>query len=92
MALRNAFDALATETTLRRLYNSLNFARDALDRMRVVVDGGGIEVRGINFGWHGGHPFWYGSGSPNSMDAREVQRAQMRSNAINVRNNRWTFT
>lgn len=36
--LRNAFDALATEGTLRQLVRQLLFAKDTQDRLRVIVD------------------------------------------------------
>lgn len=95
MALRNAFDGMATETTLRRLYNSLNYARDAFDRLRVIPEGGYISDSGIvamMWGNRDTYPTWYGRGAPTSMDAREQQRAQMKSNFNNVRMNRWTIT
>lgn len=36
--LRNAFDYLATEGTLRQLVRQLLFSKDPQDRLRIVVD------------------------------------------------------
>lgn len=93
MTLRNAFGDLTTETLMRRLFNAMNVAKDSLDRMRVVVDAGGLELRGIQPGWHGNLSITrYVSGAPNSVDAREALMAQTRSNFNSVRNNRWSVT
>lgn len=42
--LRNAFDAIATEGTLRNILRAITFARTPSDQLRVVVDSGGITV------------------------------------------------
>lgn len=92
MTLRNAFSDVVTETTMKRLFNALNVAKDGQDRLLVNGNAGGFEVRGMNWGWHGGYPIRYGSGSPNSVDARDQLAAQTRSNFNNVRTNRWSVT
>ena len=93
MTLRNAFEELTTEGTLRRLLQAVSFARDANDRMRVVVDSGTISgLNQINWGQNNGQPNYYGTGSPNSMDMRDMYRMAMRTNAMMARHNRWTFT
>jgi len=93
MALRNAFENVATEGTLRRILQLVNFARDANDRMRVVVDSGTISgLNQINWGANNGQPSYYSTGAPNSMDMRDMYRQAMRTNVIQTRQNRWTFT
>lgn len=37
MALRNAFEELGTEGTLRKILRAVQFAKDSADRMQVVV-------------------------------------------------------
>ena len=93
MALRNAFEGIGTEGTLRRILQAVSFARDANDRMRVVVDSGTISgLNQINWGQNNSQPNYYGTGSPNSMDMRDMYRQAMRTNMLLVRENRWTIT
>jgi hypothetical protein len=92
MALRNAFDGVSTDAFLRRLLVQLHFAKTATDELRVVVDSGTSNVA-INWANNGGYSqFYAGSGSPNSMDAREQMRAQSRANMQQVRATRWSIT
>jgi hypothetical protein len=51
MTLRNAFDDLGLESTLRKILNAITFARTNQDQLRVVVDSGTIgTVTGITNG------------------------------------------
>ena len=101
--LRNAFEGVATEGTLRRLLNALNYAKDLNDRMRVVVDTmptttvtGTVTavtaLNGIAFGSSNVAPAHFASGAPNAFDAREQQMILMRSNFQQARTQRWTFS
>lgn len=106
MTLRNAFGELATEETLAKVAeqgrkegvrnpsqgSAIPYTKDQNDRMRVIADAGYIEIRGMNLGWHGGPAAPYGSGAPNSMDARGQQMLQSRMAFNGVRTNRWRFT
>jgi hypothetical protein len=100
MALRNAFDNLATESSLRRLANLLTFARDSADRIRVVVDGGTIggtvqsnifNVASTASPTGGNSSPYYSSVSWNSVDARESLRLSHTQRSDFVKRNRWTF-
>jgi hypothetical protein len=95
MALRNAFAGLATETTLRRLLNNLNFARTGTDALRVNVDNTpqAIVYRG-NTGTltTADTMSFYNISSWNLVDAREPLRVQGRANTIAVRNGRWSIS
>lgn len=94
MALRNAFDNLATEGTLRRLLNNLNFSRTATDALRVNVDNTVTVTASLNMNnsaTAGSIPIWYSQPSVVSIDQREGVRAQYRANAIAIRTGRWTF-
>lgn len=95
MALRNAFDYIATEGTLRRLLEQLRFAKDPADRLRVQVDGwpGSVIVYGngsaSTLGTTAITP--YASTSWNIMDQRaEMQEASLQT--FQVTRNRWTIT
>lgn len=98
MALRNAFEAMATEATLAKaarslnnLVRNLNFAKTSSDQLRVVVDSGGSMSTSLY--WMSGNTWqsYYGSGAPASMDAREQQAAASRANFAAVRNQRWSL-
>lgn len=94
MGLKNAFDNLGTESALRRIANLLTFARDSLDRPRVVVDSGSVTIynraSSNNQAGQDGTSY-YSAVTWNSVDAREPLRAQYRSNATYVRQTRWTI-
>lgn len=92
--LRNAFDSLSTESALRKIASLLTFARDSLDRIRIIVDAGTISVYNRNSTTNMGGdvlPVPFTNHSWNAQDARETQRVQMRLNADFVRKNRWTY-
>ena len=94
MPLRNAFDNLSTESALRRIANLLTFARDSLDRIRVIVDSGTVTVynRGSSADMvNSALPVPFSSVSWNAMDARETQRVAMRANSDAVKRSRWTY-
>lgn len=99
--LRNAFDGLATESTLKRLISLLNFARDPQDRMRVIVDGGSLAATqavraNITYGDSNsgnGYVLWYATvGSPASTDPRDELRSTTKSLNQQTRNQKWTYT
>lgn len=91
MALRNAFEELATETTLRKLVSAVTFARDINQRLRVVVDGTAVTVGTQYFGSSNVVPVYYSTGAPMSMDARETQRlASIQAGQISRQ--RWTYS
>lgn len=94
MALRNAFEGIATELTLRRLLNAMNFAKDPQDRMRVVLENEtNTNVRRISlWSWGTYAQRYLTDGSVNSVDPREPLAMQMRSNFNYVRNTRWRIT
>lgn len=94
MTLRNAFDSLSTESALRKIANLLTFARDASDRIRIIVDGGSISVYNRNSSTDmpaTNLPLPFANHTWNAQDARETQRIQMRLNADLTRKNRWTY-
>lgn len=97
MALRNAFDGIATEGGLRKIASLLNFARDVNDRLRVVVDSGTINNAVV---YNRGTSTWlandvsasYQSGNSwNAIDAREPLKMSHTSRADFVKRNRWTY-
>lgn len=96
MALRNAFEEMATESLLRRVLDALRFARDQQDRMRVVIDNqpnAGINMNNtttsiVNAGQQ---PSLFSPGSWNVMDAREEFRDISLQSFQNTRS-RWTIT
>ncbi|SMB85752.1 hypothetical protein [Deinococcus hopiensis] len=114
MALRNAFDGVATETTLAALNNKAAtddtlqqlssifqrlvdvltpqrpYARTVQDAMNVNIVGGGHTVAQY-WGASNVYPLYYGTGSPNSVDAREEWRELSMQTAQAARN-RWTIT
>jgi hypothetical protein len=95
MALRNAFDLIATEGTLRKLLDQLRFSKDSADRMRVAVDTwpGSLVVYGNGSNTVMGSTAIspYASTSWNIMDARaEFQELSLQ--AAQIQRNRWTIT
>ena len=94
MALRNAFEAVATESTLRRLLAVASYARDVNARLRVVIYNAppALLYRAnsrdptVNR-----HPF----GDVNAVfmvDEREQQRVQSEQSFNQVRTQRWSFS
>lgn len=95
MALRNAFEAIATEGTLRRLLDQLRFSKDSSDRMRVAVDTwpGSVVVygNGTNAIVAATSITPYSGTSWNAMDAR-AEMQEMSLQAAQIQRNRWTIT
>jgi len=92
MTLRNAFEDVATDRLLRRVAHLMNFARDANDRIRAVVDSGAVDVTAIRWGSNNSNPSWYSTGAGNAMDTREMQRQYCRQSFLMARNHRWEIT
>lgn len=93
MALRNAFEGMATDALLRRVLSAVNFARDSGDRLIVNLASGTVSgLNQINWGANNAYPSWYSTGAPNSIDQRDLYRQAMRANAIYQRQNRWVIS
>jgi len=95
MALRNAFEGIATESTLRRLLEHLRFAKDGSDRLRVSVDNNPqVVVYSNNSATQlsgGASPLPFATSTWNVVDARhEMQELSLQS-FQNTRN-RWSIT
>lgn len=73
---------------------ALQYARDPSDRMYVNVGAAPTTVVTPTLGTTAGAPpVWYATqGSPNSIDAREVQREMSQQTFNDVRRARWVFT
>lgn len=95
MALRNAFDGLATESGLRRIANLLTFARDNQDRLRVLIDNTVPVIvynKNSTTGTQGsGSGGWYSNGSWSDREGREELMLQYKQRADFVKRNRWTY-
>lgn len=97
MALRNAFEAMATEGTLRRILAAVSFSRDSSDRMRVVVDNApqaivyvGNSSTSINAA--GLQRTMFDASAIYMVDEREQQRVQSEQAFNQVRTQRWSFS
>lgn len=95
MGLRNAFEEMATESTLRRLLEHMRFAKDASDRLRVSVDTmpqSTVYTANTSAGIQGvatSAPF--GPNTWNQNDARhEMQEFSLQT--FTMTRNRWTIT
>ena len=95
MALRNAFEEMSTEQTLKRLAMALDLlsARLSTDNL------GALRVNAMSQSQVNSMVYWlnfnvwapyYSSGAPTSMDAREQQAIQSHINFNAVRNQRWS--
>jgi len=82
------YDAL---TRLQPLQNAIPYARDESDQMRVTVASGRSMVMYQYWAAAGTAASYYGTGAPNSMDAREQTEYQSIENFNMVRQGRWTF-
>jgi hypothetical protein len=100
MTLRNAFEGMSTEASIKALIDELRtfhaqsiLARDANDRMRTTLDGTtSVVAAHLNIGAvNDGYPPWYARGSPNSVDARE-QLESLSHMAFYETRKRWSFT
>lgn len=94
MALRNAFEGLATESLLRRLLEQVRFAKDSADRMRVTLDGapqvtvwGGNTSSTISSTSHAP----YAASSWNANDAR-AEMQELSQQTFQITRNRWSIT
>lgn len=95
MALRNAFDELSTETTLKRLAMALDglsarLSTDNLGALRVNAMSQSQVNAAMYWGGFNVSPIYYSTGAPTSMDAREQQAIQSHINFHNVRTQRWS--
>lgn len=95
--LRNAFDALATEGTLRQLLRQLFFAKDTSDRLRVIIDNSPTMV--VNAGntassmqGAGQAPGPWTNSSWNVVDQRWDYGNGLNGVFFNSNRNRWTFS
>lgn len=100
MGLRNAFEEIGLEGTLRKILAAVTYARTPIDQMRVVVDSGGIVVNSgtlavynasVNTTQAGQALPIYGSNTWNSVDARDEMREASEQHFIMTRN-RWNIT
>jgi len=96
MGLRNAFEEIATERTLRKLLEHMRFAKDSSDRMRVTVDNQpSVTVWSNNTGTAvagaGTQPGLFQPSSWNIMDGREEFR-EITQQTFQITRNRWTIT
>lgn len=97
--LRNAFDMLATEGTLKQLLRQLSFARTATDQLRVSVDNSpNVTQAGIfngnsntSMSAAANQPAHWGPVSWNSVDARYQYGEQLIGNYIQNRE-RWVIS
>ena len=95
MTLRNAFEELATETTLRKLVKAVTFARDLNQRLRVVVDSGSISVTGgpyLNGSTTAGtYRSWYDVSATFSVEQREIERQASLQRGM-ISRQKWTYS
>lgn len=91
MVVRNAFDGVATNSWQRRLAALLTFPRDSSQRQIVTVTGQS-NLGGIQWANGGAYANYYAFGAPNSVDAREQQKAATRAQIQQVRTARWSVT
>lgn len=70
--LRNAFDLVATETTLRNILRAVTFAKTTTDQLRAIVDSGTISATSYFGNTTGVAPAPYALGAPNAHDSREL--------------------
>lgn len=98
--LRNAFDLLATEGTLRQILRAITFPRNTQDVLRVNVDNtvtvsGTVAMNNAATGntmqGAGTHPAFWGAVSWNTVDARYAFGEQQIATYIQNRE-RWTFS
>lgn len=97
--LRNAFDLLATEGTLRSILRAVSFSKDLNDRMRVVIDNSALTVNPITLNAGSAtqtmqgaaqNPSHWGATSWNLIDDRWEFGNGLNGVFQNTRS-RWTF-
>lgn len=101
MTLRNAFEELGLESTLRKILAAVTYARTPSDQMRVVTDAGSVVTvsngstvynNNLSSSMNAGTAVAYwGPGTWNGMDAREPAREAAEQHFVLTRN-RWTIT
>lgn len=95
--LRNAFDLIATEGTLRNILRAVTFARTPADQLRVNVDNQAsvqIWAGNTNSAMQGAvnQPGLWVQGAWNAIDARYEFGETLNMNFIQNTRNRWTIT
>lgn len=92
--LRNVAEGMLTERTGRLILAALNYARDINDRMRVIVDGGTINIGAGPYiqgsSTAGTYRLWNDPNATFSMDQREIQRQQSLING-EIARQKWTY-
>ena len=89
--LHNAFEGLMTDRTGRSIFNAVNFARDAADRMRVIVDNTLSTAHYMNNSSSVTYRLWFDPNAVNTMDQREIERqASLRGGEASRK--RWTYS
>lgn len=101
MGLRNAFEEIGLEATLRKILAAVTYARTPIDQMRVVVDSGSITTASgsttvVYTGQTATAPasavqLYYNNTSWNVVDAREPLREASEQHFVLTRN-RWSIT
>lgn len=93
MALRNAFAEMFTERTGRLILAAVQYARDANDRMRVVVDSGTINSVTLLNGsaTAGTYRLWNDPYTAFVVDQREIVRQQSLM-AGHQRRQKWSYS
>jgi len=75
----------------RYLASNMPNARDSSDRMRVSVDNNIVSATYSYWGSANSQPTYYSTGSPNSMDARELEYTQSLI-LMELRRSKWSIT
>lgn len=94
MGLRNAFEEVATERTLRLVLAATNYARDINDRMRVIVDGGTITAGNLYMNGStstGLYRPWNDVNAVYTVDQREMQRLDSLQAGMQARQ-KWSYS
>lgn len=93
MALRNAFADMFTERTGRLILAAVQYARDANDRMRVVVDSGTVNSVALLNGsaTAGTYRLWNDPTAAFTVDQREIVRQQSLM-AGHQRRQKWSYS
>ena len=95
MGLRNAFEELALESTLRKILAAVQYAKTTTDQLRVVVDSGttnaNIYAGNTSAAIVTTPVAMYNTVSWNLQDARETAREASEQHFVLTRN-RWTIS
>ena len=91
MAWRNAFELMATESTLLRILHNLSFPKDPSGRQRIIVDNQPtVSVLTANSGDSATRRPWHDINAQFMVDEREHMRNAMRAN-YQRSVDRWTY-